>query len=94
MARRITWRSGKTNGVYWGEVVFPDNLGHAVTVKATANEPAKALARSASMAEKLVNNPAVQALLPPGAGPALNAAAKVLRSKAVGKALKFARGMF
>src|SRR5262245_2792354 len=98
MAKRITWRTGRSRGVSWGEIVIPDNLGHAIAVRATANEPKKALARSATIAEKLVNsaadNPALAALLPPGAGPALKVAAKVLRSKAVGKALGFARRLF
>lgn len=98
MARRITWRSGRTKGVFWGEIIIPDQLGHTMAIKATANEPKKALARSATMAEKLLegaaSNPALAALLPPGAGPALKIAAKVLRSKAVGKAIGFARKLF
>lgn len=88
--KTIRWRTGKTRGVAWGEISIPDNLGHVIAVRATANEPAKALARAATIAEKSLgtkaldqlNNPIVQSLLPPGAGPALATAAKLLRSKA------------
>lgn len=90
MAKTIRWRTGKTKGVSWGEISIPDNLGHVIQVRATANEPRKALARAATIAEKsltnkaldALGNPVLQSLLPPGAAPALQTAAKLLRSNA------------
>jgi hypothetical protein len=89
-SKTIRWRTGKTKGVSWGEISIPDNLGHVIQVRATANEPRKALARAATIAEKSLTdkaldqlgNPVLQSLLPPGAGPAIQTAAKMLRSKA------------
>ncbi len=102
MSRRITWRAGKVRGkggpTYWGEVVIPDNLGHQVAIRATANQPAKALARASSTANQLLksamDNPAIAALLPPGAGPALQTVAKVLQSQAAKKAGRFIKRLF
>lgn len=104
MSRRITWRAGKVKGArgqfptYWGEIVIPDNLGHQVAIRATANQPAKALARASSTANQLLksamDNPAIAALLPPGAGPAIQTVAKVLQSQAAKKAGRFLRKLF
>jgi hypothetical protein len=85
MSQKITWKTGKAKGVSWGEITFPDRLGHQISVKATANNGPKALARAATTAEKALDNPALQALLPPGALPALKIASKALRSHAVRK---------
>lgn len=80
---RIQWRRGRDKGVSWGEIIIPDNLGQLITLRATANNPEAALTRAAAVAKKsLADNPALAALLPPGAGPALKVAENILRSDA------------
>jgi len=81
-------------GTWEGYLELPDRLGQSVKVSATANTKQKALARSASVAEKALDNPAIQALLPPGAGPALKQAAKMLRSDTAKKIGRGAKSLF
>jgi hypothetical protein len=93
---RIQWRVVRLpkNRGYAGEVSFPDNLGHQHTVRSEASSKVKAIGKAAGLANKLVNDPTVLSLLPPGAAPALKAVASIAKSKLARGGLKALRSLW
>lgn len=94
--QRVTWRVVRLPGNrgYAGEVTFPDIRGWQHTVKAQGSTKVKAVQKASSMASKLLNDPTVMAMLPPGAGPALQAVSKIASSKLAKAGLKKLRSWF
>lgn len=64
-----------------GAIDMPSAAPGRVSVVASGNSKAEALARAALIAERIASDPVMSALLPPGALPAIKAA-KVLASAA------------
>jgi hypothetical protein len=94
--QRVTWRIVRLpqNAGFAGEVTFPDKLGHLHTVRSEGSEKAVALKKASSLAGKLVNDPTVQALLPPGAGAALSAVSRIASSDIAKKGFRALRKLW
>lgn len=94
--QRVTWRVVRLpqNAGYAGEVTFPDRLGHLHSVTSEGSTKTKALTKASSLASKLVNDPTVMAMLPPGAGAALNAVSRIASSKLAKSGLRALRKLW
>jgi hypothetical protein len=94
--QRVVWRVVRLpqNRGYAGEVTFPDRLGHAHTITSEGSSKVKALTKASSLAKTLVNDPTIQALLPPGAGAALNAVSRIASSDLAKKGFKALRKLW
>lgn len=76
-------------------LVVPQGPVAAASITAKGNTKASAVSRAAGLAQQVISNPIVSALLPPGAGPALKVAGKLasaVKSGAAGKYLKKLKG--
>lgn len=62
--------------------------GKPIKLKATEKSPGNAMGSATSAAMKLLDNPMVRDLLPPGTQSAIAVAKKLVSSKAAGKAIK------
>lgn len=94
--QRVVWRVVRLpqNRGFAGEVTFPDRLGHAHTIASEASTKERAIKKASSLASTLVNDPTVQALLPPGAGAALNAVSRIASSALAKKGFKALRKLW
>lgn len=87
---KIQYKARKVPGGYEGEFVLPFNPavvngGGTTTVKALGTDKASALAKAATAADKLLQNPYAQAIMPPGTAAAVSALKTLSKSAAAGK---------
>jgi hypothetical protein len=94
--QRLTWRVVRLpqNRGFAGEVTFPDRLGHAHTVRSEGSTKVAAIKKASSLANTLVNDPTVKALLPPGAGAALSAVSRIASSDLAKKGFRALRKLW
>ena len=77
------------DSVYSGFLEIPTlTPGKFIKLKATESSPLRAMDSTTSAAMKLLANPMVRDLLPPGADTAIAVATKIVRSKKARKAVK------
>jgi len=98
VSQTIRWSVRRKRGVWEGEIIIPTrNHGGPpmpVTVKAEANEKKQAVTRAAAFASTLAENPAVQAVLPPGGAAALKLLGKAAASATARRAARGAANVF
>lgn len=88
---RATWKMKKLpDGTWEGVIVLPFDPaavpgGGGAIVQARGATRADALGKAAVIARQALESPALQALLPPGAGVALKAAGALAKAAKVGK---------
>jgi len=90
---RIHWRVKQDrlpggDAVYTGWLDIPLRTGKVIKLKATERTPTEAMDSVTSAAVKLLDNPMIRDLLPPGTNTAIMIAKKLVRTK---KARKFVK---
>ncbi len=83
--------AGMITMVPTGPISATHPAGKPVRLVATSKTKAGALAKAASVAEMVANNPLLAAVLPPGSGVAIKAIAALSKSAAAGKLEKAAK---
>lgn len=88
--RDIHWRLRKAGPDLWeGEIIFGSAAsGAKMSVKALGPTQQTALAKAGGLAEQVIANPLVSAILPPQATLAIKAASMIGKSAAAGEAAK------
>lgn len=88
---KVSWRIRRRGGNWEGVVFLPVGLKGAAAVTAKGKTKAEALSRAGQLADKVLNDPVIQAALPPQAQALIKGVKLLASAKAAGKVKELAK---